>query len=203
MQFRPNTTDSEVFRAVYTENEYQLDNISGDTVLDIGAHIGSFSRLAAESGAKTVLAIEPHPVTFNLLKTNLRQFGNVECLNMAASDQFGIAELVYLGDTSNMDYGQHAIKDAAIHGYSAGTSYRVVTMRLEAFAKVLGGVDWIKADCEGSELLFENDLSIARKGVFGEIHLRAGDPRRKMFEATLSRSFRTIKTDERHFWAWK
>ena len=42
----------------------------GDTVLDIGAHVG-LASLAASSVAKTVVAVEPHPRCFSILQRNL------------------------------------------------------------------------------------------------------------------------------------
>ena len=43
----------------------------GDRVLDIGAHIGSFSiHLARRFPKLHILSFEPHPVTYKLLKKN-------------------------------------------------------------------------------------------------------------------------------------
>jgi len=62
----------------------------GDTVLDIGASIGVFTRLLSRCvGPKgKVYSFEPIPQTFDFLQNDIRKLGlsNVEALNFAASD---------------------------------------------------------------------------------------------------------------------
>lgn len=48
----------------------------GDVVLDIGGNIGSFARYAVERGAKFVLTVEPERDNFEVLLTNVRDFGD-------------------------------------------------------------------------------------------------------------------------------
>ena len=74
----------------YTEELFQNAIKPGYTVLDIGAHHGYFSILAARQ-AKTegkVYAIEPAPENFQILKKNieLNQLTNVIPVNKAATD---------------------------------------------------------------------------------------------------------------------
>jgi len=62
----------------------------GDTVLDIGASIGVYSRMLARCVGPTgkVYAFEPIPQTFDFLRNNMHRLGlkNVEALDFAASD---------------------------------------------------------------------------------------------------------------------
>jgi FkbM family methyltransferase len=70
----------------------------GDRVLDIGANIGYYtlllSRLVGVRG--TVVAVEPHPENFRLLRRNLtlNRVGNVKLLQAAVADHRGQASLV-------------------------------------------------------------------------------------------------------------
>ncbi|MGA3318604.1 MAG: FkbM family methyltransferase [Candidatus Korobacteraceae bacterium] len=70
----------------------------GDTVLDIGAFVGThtlaFARKVGDSG--TVYAFEPQPVFFEVLKKNISQNGltNVRLYDVAVSDKRGLMELV-------------------------------------------------------------------------------------------------------------
>lgn len=44
----------------------------GDIVIDIGAHIGIYSRYAARQGASRIIAMEMEPKTFSCLRLNVR-----------------------------------------------------------------------------------------------------------------------------------
>jgi len=64
--------------------------VPGDSVIDIGASIGQYSRLLSRWVGPTgrVFAFEPIPETFDFLSNNIRKLGlsNVEPLNFALSD---------------------------------------------------------------------------------------------------------------------
>lgn len=57
-----------------------------DAVIDIGANVGYFAVIARLSKIKTVLAIEPVPETFAVLKRNA-EGRNIKALNVAISDK--------------------------------------------------------------------------------------------------------------------
>lgn len=63
----------------------------GDGFLDIGAHFGFFSLLASTVvGAKgRVCAVEPALGTFDMLRTNTSGDSNIQCYNVAVSDEPG------------------------------------------------------------------------------------------------------------------
>lgn len=53
-------------------------------ILDIGANVGSFSIWAYHRWPRSsILAYEPHPQTFEMLESNVRTLGSVECVNAA------------------------------------------------------------------------------------------------------------------------
>ena len=62
----------------------------GDTVLDVGANIGVYTRFCSEfvGPSGKVISLEPVPETYSYLSGNVRALGlkNVQCLNVAASD---------------------------------------------------------------------------------------------------------------------
>jgi len=68
-------SDSVVLSDLYTNNPYAIENLKdGDIVVDIGAHVGIFSSLAAISAKDvSVFSYEPTPNNFRLLKHNIRQ----------------------------------------------------------------------------------------------------------------------------------
>lgn len=66
-----NSQDNEIIREILLENRYSIDEritLEG-TVLDIGAHIGIFSRLALTRGCE-VISVEPEAKNFRLLQIN-------------------------------------------------------------------------------------------------------------------------------------
>lgn len=69
----------------------------GDTFIDVGANIGYFSLLASArvGPSGSVVAIEASPKIFQQLQINLdlNRASNVRAVNLAASDQRGIAQL--------------------------------------------------------------------------------------------------------------
>lgn len=76
--------DIPIIKEVYYGNAYHKHDISfgierGDNWLDFGAHIGCFAKKCIENGA-TVMAYEPDPNSFSLLKQNV---GEQNCTNAA------------------------------------------------------------------------------------------------------------------------
>lgn len=71
--FRPGTCDANVWRAIVELNEYRLPDRfePADLVIDIGGHIGSFSRACLDRGAGEVLAFEASRDNFERLCRNL------------------------------------------------------------------------------------------------------------------------------------
>ena len=122
----------------------------GDVVLDLGAHVGYFTLIAARCvGAEgRVYAFEPEPSNYRLLQSNVVRNGyrHVITVPLAVSDRSGTAEL----RTSGLDNGQHSL-------YATGRPERrrqlVRTIRLAEFLATEGiaRVDWIKMDLEGAE----------------------------------------------------
>lgn len=113
-------------------------------VVDVGAHIGKYTILAAKL-AKNVIAIEPHKENFKILKRNVRlnKLKNVYTLNLAASSRNSKLKL-YIGDTS----GHHSISKKS-------KDYQVVDgIKLDTFFKrlKLEKIDLIKIDVEGAEM---------------------------------------------------
>jgi FkbM family methyltransferase len=70
--------DMRVLKEVYEDDEYRrwgdMQIHKGNIVIDAGAHIGIFSKLASTMGAY-VYAIEPHNENFEMLKMNMRGRG--------------------------------------------------------------------------------------------------------------------------------
>jgi hypothetical protein len=62
----------EIFKYNIYDNNENMQILPGDVVVDIGAHIGIFSRYAALKGASKVIAFEMNPQFFLSLRQNVR-----------------------------------------------------------------------------------------------------------------------------------
>lgn len=141
----------------------------GDLFLDLGAHIGYFSLLAASRGCR-VLAVEPVPDTFALLNRNVELnggFGEGE----HAIETFGYAVDVADG-LATMTVRRRNTGAAHLIREGAATIGERVTVAVQTLPQILRGrrPDVVKIDIEGGELkLLRNNPSLldhARAVVF-------------------------------------
>ena len=142
----------------------------GMVALDIGAHVGYFtrllSRLAGQKGQ--VIAFEPHPRTCATLRRNTGHLPNVRVLQAAVSEADGSAELhdyLMMSASGSLGHdeslarqqrGQMRDGDFTPRGQPGFTarSYTVDTISIDGCLSQLGvgAVDVIKMDIEGAEL---------------------------------------------------
>lgn len=162
---------------------------SGMTVIDVGAHVGYYSRLFAELAGPQgeVYAFEPHPENFYFLKKNTSRFANIALVNKALSDKAGSTRLFL-----NTKSGGHSLF-VQPHTFS---SMRVGVMTLDQFWAERGKPDihFIKMDIEGAEAralkgargLLEAQKRLAMVTEFCPAHLRTGGTAPEEFLSLLS-----------------
>ncbi len=116
----------------------------GDTVVDVGANIGSLSIASAlcVGASGHVLAIEPHPRIYGYLLGNLElnSVGNVKPVNTALGDKTG--ELWFMDERSD---DQNSVA-------KEGVGIRVPVTTLDEVAAELGRISLLKIDVEGYEV---------------------------------------------------
>lgn len=140
--------DAAAYAESFIANDYSKKfNIEkGDTVLDVGANIGFFSRYAAINGASKIYSIEPSKQYFNHLKENLKKYSFAKTFNLAISNKNGKAQFLE---------SEHFGGDSVVDG--AG-DYKVNSLTFDSFLErnKIDHIDFLKVDIEGSELdLFE------------------------------------------------
>ncbi len=121
----------------------------GDTVFDVGAHCGvstySLSKLVGDTGK--VIAFEPDPVNYSLLKRNIERHGlaNVQAKNMAISDTAGRLKF-----NSEGTIGSSLI--TKLQRESVGSIVEVDAITLADAFELWGEPAFCKIDIEGSEI---------------------------------------------------
>jgi FkbM family methyltransferase len=138
----------------------------GDTVVDIGAHIGYYALIAAKLvGDKgKVYAFEPDPKNFQLLRKNVEANGyhNVVLIDKAVSDKSGAAQLFLHSENT----GDHRI----FNSEHDRKSVAITMTTLDDFFKDEGKrVDLIKMDIQGAEA---KALQGARKVIAKNRHIK-------------------------------
>ena len=142
----------------------------GMVALDVGAHVGYYTRSMAErlGASGRVIALEPHPRSHQALLHNTRKLPNVTALQLAAAEAEGSAELydyLLMSASGSLQYDEGlAHQQQARMGAGdvaprreAGFEmqrYRVRTVALDDCLAELGveRVDLVKMDIEGAEL---------------------------------------------------
>lgn len=141
----------------------------GMTVLDVGAHVGYYTRLFSQQTGTTgrVFAFEPHPRNFQVLQSNLQTYANVQALQVAVGEQESTAQLhdyLMMSASGSLNYderlrntqqAQVATGDVAprLANFQPQT-YSVRVARLDDLLAQQGveQVDFIKMDIEGAEM---------------------------------------------------
>lgn len=178
-KFRNGTMDAYIFYQVVHSNEYQLKNdLSKYNVLDIGAHIGSFSVACFNRNAQQIKAYELHPENFIICQENLK--GKADVFNVGVLGcQFGSEnETVGYSDlTSNT--GQHRVNfDEKEKIVSTVIFDNILEDILNGYENI------IKLDCEGSEydIIYSSKKLDRVNNIVGEYHNNIDTPESSIFD---------------------
>jgi FkbM family methyltransferase len=135
--------------------EYFIPN-EGDTVVDVGAHIGLYTLIAAKKVGPSgkVIAIEPDPENFKILKKNilLNRLMNVEALQCAVYSTKEKVKL-FLPEIE----GGRTIFNTVMQDRARTSTENFIEVEANTLDDILESinireVNWIKIDVEGAEL---------------------------------------------------
>lgn len=165
-------------------NHYKLPaRLDGQTILDIGGHVGMFAFACAVRGAARVVSVEPNDDNYRELAGNAARMVT-EAIHGAAWSSPGV---LHLGINSHS--GGHRIE-------SVGQPVNAIVF--DDLLRSLERVDLLKLDCEGAEwdLIARSDELLRVRQIIGEYHcFRDGETvdnwlsllRSRGFEATAER----------------
>jgi FkbM family methyltransferase len=127
----------------------------GEVVVDVGAHIGRYTLIAAKHASK-VVSIEPDPSNFAMLESNIKLnfFSNVVPLRLAISNSPNRRRLFLAGGG---DTGTSSLESNWSWTLDAGSKRREVEVECETLDRLsnllgLERIDWLKIDVEGHEI---------------------------------------------------
>jgi FkbM family methyltransferase len=183
LKYRSNSTDSLVIAEILDNDKgcaYTMDkapNIPNgfslkahSKVLDVGAHIGVFSRYALGEGCQHIVAYEPEPSNFDLLSHNLKltdsleQHPTIELHSKAVTNGFKTRTLVRARDQNDgkvntwrhslSEYSQYVDRSTKLPSESQKAILDRVEVESVAFfgGALQTGVTFVKLDCEGAEI---------------------------------------------------
>ncbi len=152
LKMRVNTYDKLAAYEVWGLEEYKDSEFMiqpTDVIIDIGAHIGSFSIWAAKQALNgRVYAFEPNDENYIFLQENkkLNALENLEIFNLAVSDKDGLASF-FNSDHLSMS-----------HSFFETGAENTSTVRTMSLADILNvnqieRVNYLKIDAEGAEYL--------------------------------------------------
>jgi len=164
-----NDSDADVVKQIVQDDIYKIDKFvpPGGVVVDIGAHIGSFSIKCAKIKKCKVFAFEPLTGTFELMKQNValnRVKGRIRLYNTAIVGSPDKTRLMYIDC-------KHFEESGFISARS--NSAKVFCMSLaEVFKKNrISLCDVLKLDCEGAEFEILREIEFDRvKKIIMETH---------------------------------
>jgi FkbM family methyltransferase len=177
---RLGTTDVEAFEHVFINDEYGFSLARQPSIIiDAGANVGmSAAYFTLRYPMAKIVAIEPEPSNFAMLKKNAQLFPQIIPVNAALWNREGLVHLKYSGGGL---WGTQTTE------CQAATGTPVPATTLQALMQKLGiqYVDLLKVDVEGAEYeIFEDATTwIDRVGVIcAELHDRFRPGCSKVFE---------------------
>jgi FkbM family methyltransferase len=141
----------------------------GMTMLDIGGHVGYYTRLASNlvGTSGRVVAFEPHPRNVEYLRRNTQKFANVTVLQVALAQSEGTAELydyLMMSASGSLHYDEKIrdVQRAQMSDWDVAPraknfepqKFSVRTARVDDLLAEQGitRVDVVKMDIEGAEM---------------------------------------------------
>ena len=205
LKFRPKSTDALVIREMFEPAKGCVYELGGNAlrcgdnqkmmfsprghkcVLDVGSHIGAFSRFALSVGCQHIIAYEPEPNNLELLRYNLTPLtdGNkihettrTEIYPMAVANGKSRRQNLLHARSRNdgtLNTWRHAVEDYSQYVDKTtklpSTKQETILSRTEVTTvplfgnkgAIVKGVTFVKLDCEGAEvdILLSHDSSKA------------------------------------------
>jgi FkbM family methyltransferase len=165
--------DEIIYNAVVVHNEYNMSKLNNkDIIIDIGAHIGIFSKLCEKLGAGKILSFEPCLNNYNIARENLKS-NKIKLYNKAVYRSDMKIDKLYL---SRIDYdpiNPKILNTGGVTSLADSTQDESASViALDDILKNYEEIHTLKIDCEGAEfpILLTSKLLGKIKRIVGEYH---------------------------------
>lgn len=146
----------------------------GDTVYDVGAHIGFYSILASDLvGEKgSVYSFEPTPRTYATLKENADRKNNIHVENVAILDKATTIDFYDYGPKYSVfnTFTKRTSEDLVFKDKAEKISVKTISLDEYTKSKNIKPI-FIKIDAEGAENLILGSMDYILKNIFPVISL--------------------------------
>ena len=165
--------DDLIYKEIYLENGYKIKDEfePNEVVVDIGMHIGCFSKLALDNQCWHLLGFEPKLDNFKMAEKNLKDYMDGEC--------YIYHKGVWRSDTpkTKLHLGNRRLNiDNGGYDTFASSGEEVDSISLDDIIRQCGKIDLLKIDCEGVEFpilltskLLNTDTVYSIAGEYHEI----------------------------------
>lgn len=196
---RPYSSDAPFVQSITREGEYfpYFGVLPGDTVVDIGANIGSFAvRVGFREPTARVIAVEPMDENVRLLEKNIaaNHLSNVTVVRAAIA---GVSGSVTLYPGKGTWFGSGSVTPSNDVQTGAGVVVPAMTL-VDLFAvHDVQRCDFLKMDCEGAEYAalaaVPDDLWQRIRKIALEYHeFPGGGTRQQLVSLLESKAYRVI-----------
>jgi FkbM family methyltransferase len=168
-----------------------------DLIFDIGANCGVFSAACLISAHSVrVVAVEPDPVTFKVLESNLRDYNSI-VINKAVSDTAGTAELLI----PNRGRATSTIVTVGSSTQMGGirSAIRVETTTVDDLVAEYGPPALIKVDVEGAEALVIRGAEKTLTEHSPILHIEVSPVNMRLVELIISLGYRCVGQQGKNF----
>jgi FkbM family methyltransferase len=153
-----------VFQDEYQIRELRPHNVR--TVLDVGAHVGTFTVLCHEYWPTArIVAVEPHPESFELFERNTAHIPASQLLRINAAIAGQDGKCLLASSVLHSRVGEHVVElwnDLDPRYGDFGVSVPAITTK-SLWARIVefdvNEIDLLKLDCEGAEYVILESLS--------------------------------------------
>ncbi len=142
-----------------------------DAIVDVGSNIGFFPLVEHASNAKSIVAVEPVPETYEFLVENTKHYRNIVTYNVAVGNKSGTA-VMYVPNYRNL---ATLLGDAIPKNVEAQNAFRLdktISVKVEPLEKFVVGYDnvLVRMDLEGYEKEVTKTLPKEVHGLAFELH---------------------------------